>query len=819
MHRYRSHTCGALRESNIGETVRLSGWCHRVRDHGGVLFIDLRDHYGLTQCVADPDSPAFKDAEKLRSEWVVRMDGKVRRRPDGTDNEDLPTGKVEIYVSEIEVLGPAGELPLPVFGEQEYPEDIRLKYRFLDLRREKLHQNIMTRGAIIDSMRRRMKEQGFFEFQTPILTASSPEGARDFLVPSRIHPGKFYALPQAPQQYKQLLMMSGFDRYFQIAPCFRDEDPRADRLPGEFYQLDVEMSFVDARRRLCGDGAGHHRRVRGVCQGQAGHQGLAADSVRGSLAQIRQRQAGPAQPDRDAGRLRALPRLRLQGVRADAGRPEEPGLGDPGTGGGSRAFCDRMNSWAQGEGQPGLGYIMWREGGEGAGPLANNIGPERTAAIRAQLGLKEGDAAFFVAGDPDKFWKFSGLARTKLGEELNLIDKDRFELAWIVDFPMYEYNEDDKKVDFSHNPFSMPQGGLEALQTQDPLTIKAFQYDITCNGYEIASGGIRNHVPEAMVKAFEIAGYGEKDVVERFGGMYRAFQYGAPPHGGMAAGVDRIVMLLCGTTNLREISLFPMNQQADGPADGRAVGRRDRSSSASCTSGSTCRTRRRLRLAHSPVEASIRNCASAIIGSVCKSWMSCSTGTLASGVSLMISVWPGRLDEAGERLHGGLGIGIGSRACSPLALMLSTMALPRRVAADVLRAGKLRHDEVDGAVVAQREFAARRPRSAPPWPSPAAGLGENTSRGTLASERRAVALSRPPSSSVTGVQYESARRFRPGRAEIEVDRQRVDAGGDERLHGRDRAYRSGLVIFSGQTRLARDRADELAPVQVDAVDR
>ena len=329
MHRYRSHTCGALRESHIGETVRLSGWCHRIRDHGGVLFIDLRDHYGLTQCVADPDLPAFKDAEKLRSEWVVRIDGKVRRRPEGTDNPELPTGMVEIYVSDIEVLGPAGELPLPVFGEQEYPEDIRLKYRFLDLRREKLHQNIMTRGAIVDSMRKRMKEQGFFEFQTPILTASSPEGARDFLVPSRIHPGKFYALPQAPQQYKQLLMMSGFDRYFQIAPCFRDEDPRADRLPGEFYQLDVEMSFVDAGRRVRGDGAGHHRRVRGVCQGQAGDKRLAADSVRRSLAQIRQRQAGPAQPDRDAGRLRAFPRLRLQGVRADAGRPEEPGLGDP----------------------------------------------------------------------------------------------------------------------------------------------------------------------------------------------------------------------------------------------------------------------------------------------------------------------------------------------------------------------------------------------------------------------------------------------------------------------------------------------------------
>lgn len=562
MHRYRSHTCGALRESNIGEQVRLSGWCHRIRDHGGVLFIDLRDHYGLTQCVADPDSPAFKTAEKLRSEWVVRIDGKVRRRPEGTDNPELATGAVEIYVSEIEVLGAADELPMPVFGEQEYPEDIRLKYRFLDLRREKLHQNIMTRGAIIDSMRRRMKEAGFFEFQTPILTASSPEGARDFLVPSRIHPGKFYALPQAPQQYKQLLMMSGFDRYFQIAPCFRDEDPRADRLPGEFYQLDVEMSFVTQDDVF----AAMEPVVTGVFEDFASGKPVTKGWPRIPFAEAI-RKYGTDKPDlRNPIHMQEVSEhFRGSGFKVFARMLEDPKnqvWAIPGKGGGSRAFCDRMNSWAQGEGQPGLGYIMWREGGEGAGPLANNIGPERTAAIRDQLGLNEGDAAFFVAGDPDKFWKFSGLARTKLGEELNLIDKDRFELAWIVDFPMYEYNEDDKKVDFSHNPFSMPQGGLEALQTQDPLTIKAFQYDITCNGYEIASGGIRNHRPEAMVKAFEIAGYGEKEVVERFGGMYRAFHYGAPPHGGMAAGVDRIVMLLCGTTNLREISLFPMNQQA-----------------------------------------------------------------------------------------------------------------------------------------------------------------------------------------------------------------------------------------------------------------
>lgn len=563
MHRYRTHTCGALRETDIGSAVRISGWVHRVRDHGGVLFIDLRDHYGLTQVVADPDSPAFQDAEKLRSEWVVKIDGKVRNRPAGTENPELPTGQIEVFANEIEVLGPAAELPLPVFGDQEYPEDIRLKYRFLDLRREKLHQNIMTRGAIVDSMRRRMKELGFFEFQTPILTASSPEGARDFLVPSRIHPGKFYALPQAPQQYKQLLMMSGFDRYFQIAPCFRDEDPRADRLPGEFYQLDLEMSFIEQEDVF----AAVEPVITGVFEEFANGKPVNKDWPRIPYAEA-VRKYGTDKPDlRNPLEMQDVSEhFRGSGFKVFARMLEDPKnqvWAIPGPTGGSRAFCDRMNSWAQGEGQPGLGYIMWREGGEGAGPLANNIGPERTEAIRAALGLKAGDAAFFVAGDPDKFYKFAGLARTKVGEELNLIDKDRFALAWIVDFPMYEYNEDDKKVDFSHNPFSMPQGGLDALNNQDPLTIKAFQYDIACNGYEIASGGIRNHRPEAMVKAFEIAGYGEETVIERFGGMYRAFQYGAPPHGGMAAGVDRIVMLLCGTNNLREISLFPMNQRAE----------------------------------------------------------------------------------------------------------------------------------------------------------------------------------------------------------------------------------------------------------------
>lgn len=606
MHRYRTHTCGALRDSNIGETVRLSGWCHRIRDHGGVLFVDLRDHYGITQCVVDPDSKAFGLAEKLRSEWVVRMEGKVRHRPEGTDNAELPTGQVELYVADIEVLGPAAELPLPVFGEQDYPEDIRLKYRFLDLRREKLHQNIMTRGAIVDSMRRRMKEQGFFEFQTPILTASSPEGARDFLVPSRIHPGKFYALPQAPQQYKQLLMMSGFDRYFQIAPCFRDEDPRADRLPGEFYQLDVEMSFVEQEDVF----KAMEPVITGVFEEFAKGKSVTKEWPRISYsASIRA--FGSDKPDlRNPLLIHDVTHIfRDSGfglfARGIANNEKVRIWAIPAPKGGSRAFCDRMDSWAKGEGQPGLGYIFWRDSDvAGAGPIAKNLGPERTAILMRELngrlgqfvrlpvpveeqttlesfldesfpievarpyrelrsnGLVDGDAVFFVMGVPKDIYKFAGLVRTKIGEEMDLINKDRFELAWIIDFLMYEYDEEEKKIDFSHNPFSMPRGGLEGLQTDDPLTIRAFQYDIVCNGYEIASGGIRNHKPEAMVKAFEIAGYGEQEVVDRFGGMYRAFQYGAPPHGGMAAGVDRIVMLLCGTTNLREISLFPMNQQA-----------------------------------------------------------------------------------------------------------------------------------------------------------------------------------------------------------------------------------------------------------------
>ncbi|KAA0970241.1 aspartate--tRNA ligase [Aureimonas fodinaquatilis] len=566
MHRYRSHTCAALRTPDVGSTVRISGWVHRVRDHGGLLFIDLRDHFGLTQIVVDPDSPAFSTAEQVRSEWVIRVDGEVKARSADTVNAKLPTGEIELFASEIEVLSRSRELPLPVFGEPDYPEDTRLKFRFLDLRRETLHRNIMRRTQIISSMRRRMADEGFTEFSTPILTASSPEGARDFLVPSRIHQGSFYALPQAPQQYKQLIMMSGFDRYFQIAPCFRDEDPRADRLPGEFYQLDLEMSFVtqeDIFQTM-------EPVIRGIFEDFADGKPV-SQTFRRIPYDDAMRKYGSDKPDlRNPIEMEAVTEhFAGSGFKVFANMiASDPAVeiwAVPAKTGGSRAFCDRMNSWAQGEGQPGLGYIFWREEEgalSGAGPLAKNIGDERTEAIRTQLGLAAGDACFFVAGNPKKFVDFAGAARTRVGEELNLIDRDRFELAWIIDFPFYEWQEEEKKVDFSHNPFSMPQGGMDALEGQDPLSIKAYQYDIVCNGFEIASGGIRNHLPEAMVKAFEIAGYSRNDVEERFGGLYRAFQYGAPPHGGMAAGVDRIVMLLCGVKNLREITMFPMNQQA-----------------------------------------------------------------------------------------------------------------------------------------------------------------------------------------------------------------------------------------------------------------
>jgi aspartyl-tRNA synthetase len=563
MHVYRSHTCGALRREDVGQSVRLSGWVHRVRDHGGLLFIDLRDHYGLTQCVADPKSPAFALAEKLKPEWVVRVDGEVVARTPETVNPNLPTGDVEVRVKHLEVLSEAKELPLPVFGEPDYPEETRLKYRFLDLRRDSLHANIMKRQEIIWSLRNRMREAGFFEFQTPILTASSPEGARDYLVPSRVHPGKFYALPQAPQQFKQLIMIAGFDRYFQIAPCFRDEDARADRSPGEFYQLDLEMSFVtqedvfDSVEPI----------LRGLFEEFGGGKPVTQKFPRIPYSEA-MRKYGTDKPDlRNPIEMQDVTaHFRGSGFKVFAGMIEMDAntriWAIPARGGGSRAFCDRMNSWAQEEGQPGLGYIFFREG-EGAGPIGKNIGPERTEALREQLGLADGDAVFFVAGLPNEFADFAARARVKIGNELGLSATDRFEFCWIVDFPMYEWNQEEGRIDFSHNPFSMPQGGLEALESKDPLDILAYQYDVVCNGVELSSGAIRNHKPEIMEKAFAIAGYSKEELERRFGGMLRALQYGAPPHGGIAPGIDRIVMLLCGEENLRQVVMFPMNQQAE----------------------------------------------------------------------------------------------------------------------------------------------------------------------------------------------------------------------------------------------------------------
>lgn len=566
MHRYRSHHCAALRKCDVGTQVRLSGWVHRVRDHGGILFVDLRDHFGITQIVADPASPAFKAIEKVRSEWVIRVDGEVCARSDEVINATLPTGEIEIFAQEVEILSKSEELPLPVFGEPDYPEDIRLKYRFLDLRRETMHKNIMRRTEIIAAIRRAMQNNGFTEFTTPLLTASSPEGARDFLVPSRVHQGKFYALPQAPQQYKQLLMMSGFDRYFQIAPCFRDEDPRADRLPGEFYQLDIEMSFVEQEDVL----ATMEPIMRSIFEEFANGKTVTQNFPRISYEEA-MRKYGSDKPDlrnpiimEDVSQhfynsgFKVFAQILANDENAQV-------WAIPAKTGGSRAFCDRMNGWAQGEGQPGLGYIFWREEEgkfEGAGPIAKNIGEQRTEALRRQLGLENGDACFFVAGDPKKFASFAGAARIRVGEELGLVDRESFSLAWIVDFPFFEWNEDEKKIDFAHNPFSMPQGGENALESQDPLTLKAFQYDLVCNGYEIASGGIRNHLPEMMLKVFELVGLSKEVVKDRFGALYRAFHYGAPPHGGMAAGIDRIIMLLQGVKNLREVALFPMNQQA-----------------------------------------------------------------------------------------------------------------------------------------------------------------------------------------------------------------------------------------------------------------
>ena len=565
MHAYRTHTCGALTSAEVGNEVRVSGWVHRKRDHGDLVFIDLRDHYGMVQIVTEVDGPVFKVIESLRAESVVTVTGKVVARAPEAVNPNLPTGEIEIRALDAVLLSAAADLPLPVAGEQEYPEDIRLRYRFLDLRRETLHGNIVKRTKVISDMRRRMEGAGFTEYSTPILTASSPEGARDFLVPSRIHPGKFYALPQAPQQYKQLLMVAGFDRYFQIAPCFRDEDPRADRLPGEFYQLDLEMSFVT--------------------------QEDVWNTMEPVIAQVFE-QFAEGKPVTPAG---SFPRiaydeaiLKYGSDKPDLRNPiliqdvtehfHGSGFGifaslvesgsviraipAPGAGAGSRKFFDDMNNWARGEGYSGLGYINIKDGVPG-GPIAKNHGEERTAKLIEALGLGPNDGVFFAAGKESQAAKLAGLARIRVGEQLDLIDKDRFDLCWIVDFPFYEYDEESKSVDFAHNPFSMPQGGMDALEHQDPLTIKAFQYDMVCNGYEIASGSIRNQSPELMVKAFEKVGLSQQDVEERFGGLYRAFQYGAPPHGGMAAGVDRIVMLLCGAQNLREVTLFPMNQRAE----------------------------------------------------------------------------------------------------------------------------------------------------------------------------------------------------------------------------------------------------------------
>ena len=565
MHPYRSHTCAELNKSNVGETVRLSGWVHRVRDHGGVLFIDLRDTYGITQVLCDSDSPVFAEVEKLRSEWCIRIDGTVLERDACLVNPKLPTGEIEVYIRDMEVLGAADELPLIVFGDQEYPEETRLRYRYLDLRREVMQRNMKLRSDVVAAMRRRMWDADFREYQTPIITASSPEGARDFLVPSRLHPGKFYALPQAPQQFKQLIMVSGFDKYFQIAPCFRDEDPRADRSPTDFYQLDMEMSFVEQQDVF----DTIQPVLTGIFEDFGGGRKVDQD-----WPQISYKDAalwyGTDKPDlRNPIKMQVVSEhFKGSGFAIFAKLLEQDGTeirAIPAPGGGSRKFCDRMNKFAQEQGLPGMGYIFWRDQGEGmeaAGPLAKNIGPERTEAIRQQLGLEVGDAAFFLGGKPKAFEAVAGRARTVIGDELGLTDKDRFAFAWIVDFPIYERDEETGKIDFEHNPFSMPQGGMAALEG-DPLEVKGYQYDLACNGYELVSGAIRNHKPEIMFKAFEIAGYGADEVKKRFGGLVNAFQYGAPPHGGCAAGIDRIVMLLAEQENIREVIMFPMNQRAE----------------------------------------------------------------------------------------------------------------------------------------------------------------------------------------------------------------------------------------------------------------
>ncbi|MBS4048692.1 MAG: aspartate--tRNA ligase [Alphaproteobacteria bacterium] len=563
MSRYRTHTCGQLRAEHVGSEVKLAGWVHRKRDHGNLLFIDLRDHYGITQIVAESGSTAFKQMEGLRSEYVISAVGKVVARSAETANANLPTGGVEVVVTNIEILGEAADLPMPVFGEQEYPEDIRLKYRFLDLRRERLHNNIILRSKVISSIRRRMTDQGFMEFQTPILTASSPEGARDFLVPSRLHPGRFYALPQAPQQFKQLIMVSGFDRYFQIAPCFRDEDARKDRSPGEFYQLDVEMSFVEQDDVFNAVGPVIHGVFQEFANGRdCGPAEFPRIPYRESMLKY-----GSDKPDlRNPIILADVTEVfRGSGFGVFARNIENGavvrGIPAPGAAGRPRSFFDKMNDWARQEGAAGLGYIIF-DNGEAKGPIAKFLDADRVALLKKLGNVQDGDAIFFACDKELPAAKLAGQARIRIGDELDICEKNVFKFCWIVDFPMFEYNEDEKKVDFSHNPFSMPQGGLEALNTQDPLTVNAYQYDIVCNGVELSSGAIRNHKPEIMYKAFEIAGYGPEVVEGKFGGMLNAFKYGAPPHGGIAPGIDRIVMLLADEPNIREIVLFPMNQQA-----------------------------------------------------------------------------------------------------------------------------------------------------------------------------------------------------------------------------------------------------------------
>ena len=565
MHAYRTHTCAELRASNVGETVRLSGWVHRKRDHGHLLFVDLRDHYGITQIVTDTDSPAFKTLDRLRVESVVTVQGEVVVRSPETVNPNLPTGEIEVRAREVRVQSVAAELPMPVAGEQDYPEEIRLKYRYLDLRREQIHGNILLRSAVIASIRRRMIERGFTEFQTPILTASSPEGARDYLVPSRVHPGKFYALPQAPQMFKQLIMVAGFDRYFQIAPCFRDEDARADRSPGEFYQLDFEMSFVTQEDVF----AAIEPVLSGVFLEFADGRSV---TPAGEFPRIPYKEAllkyGTDKPDLRNPLLISEVGSSFRGsgfglfARIVEGGGTVRAVPAPNTAGLSRKFFDDINEWARSEGFAGLGYAT-RKGGEWGGPIAKNHGEEGMNRLADEMGLGPDDGIFFAAGAKEDAAKLAGLARTRVAEQLDLVEKDSFRFCWIVDFPMFEFNEEQQKIDFSHNPFSMPQGEMEALETKDPLDILAWQYDIVCNGVELSSGAIRNHRPDIMYKAFEIAGYSREEVDTNFSGMINAFKYGAPPHGGSAPGIDRIVMLLANEPNIREVILFPMNQKAE----------------------------------------------------------------------------------------------------------------------------------------------------------------------------------------------------------------------------------------------------------------